>query len=119
MDAHSAALFLSAVTVAEIEDGIAKARRMGASRKADHLAAWFDAVLHLYGDRILALDTDVARTAGRLSDKARAGGMSPGFADVIIAATADHHHLTVLTRNLKHFQGMGVRVHDPFVKLPD
>lgn len=39
MDAQSGVLFLSAVTIAEIEDGIAKARREGAARKADGLAA--------------------------------------------------------------------------------
>jgi toxin FitB len=57
MDTHSASLFLSAVTVAEIEDGIAKLHREGATRKSEDLAAWLETVLHLYGDRVLALDT--------------------------------------------------------------
>ena len=64
MDEHSAALFLSAVTVAEIEDGIAKLRREGATRKSEDLKDWFETVLHLYGDRVLAFDTPVARIAG-------------------------------------------------------
>ena len=46
-------LFLSAVTVAEIEDGIAKLRREGATRKSEDLKDWFETVLHLYGDRVL------------------------------------------------------------------
>ncbi len=118
MDAHSTALFLSSVTVAEIEDGIAKARRAGAARKATELSAWLDVVLHLYGDRVLAFDAPIARIAGALSDRARASGQAPGFADIVIAATARHHGLTILSRNLKHFEPLGVPVIDPFAALP-
>jgi toxin FitB len=50
MDAHSDSLFLSVVTVAEIENGIAKLRREGATRKSADLAAWLETVLHLYAD---------------------------------------------------------------------
>src|ERR1700760_4327405 len=106
-DAHSASLFLSGVTVAEIEDGIAKLRREGATRKSAEIAAWLETVLHLYGDGILAFDTPTARVAGALSDRARGLGHAPGFADIIIAATAHQHRLTILSRNLKHFQPLG------------
>lgn len=118
MDRHSDELFLSAVTIAEIEEGIAKARREGAARKADDLSAWLDAVLHLYGNRVLALDAELARGLGQLSDHARALGRPPGLADLIIAATAVHHGLTILTRNVKHFAPLGVTVLDPFTALP-
>jgi hypothetical protein len=118
MDAHSAELFLSAVTVAEIEDGIAKLRREGATRKAADLVAWLETLLHLYGSRILPFDTAAARVAGALSDQARARGQAPGFADIAIAATAKHHGLTILTRNLRHFEPLGVPSIDPFVALP-
>jgi predicted nucleic acid-binding protein len=73
MDAHSALLFLSVVTVAEIEDGIAKLRR------SDVRAAWLETVLHLYGDRILAFDTPTARIASALSDQARGPRSSAGI----------------------------------------
>ncbi len=118
MDAHSAALSLSAATVAEIEDGIAKLRREGAARRSADLAAWWDAVLHLYGDRILPLDTATARVAGALSDHARGQGQAPRLADLIIAATARRHDLTILSRNLRHFAPLGVPVLDPFTSLP-
>ena len=118
MDAHSAVLFLSAVSVAEIQDGIAKSRREGATRKADDLDAWLETLLHLYGARVLSFDVEVARVAGDLSDRARALGRPPGFADVVIAATAAHHRLTLLTRNIKHFEPLGVALHDPFSALP-
>lgn len=118
MDKHSAELFLSAVTVAEIEDGIAKLRREGATHKAADLMAWLETLLHLYGSRILPFDTATTRVAGVLSDEARAQGQAPGFADIAIAATAKHHGLTLLSRYLRHFESWGVPVIDPFAALP-
>jgi predicted nucleic acid-binding protein len=118
MDAHSDILFLSAVTVAEIEDGIAKLRREGATRKSADLTAWLETLLHLYGDRILAFDTPKARIAGTMADRAQGQGFAPGFADVVIAATARHRGLTILSRNVRHFEPLGVVVLDPFAALP-
>ena len=118
MDAHSTSLFLSVVTVAEIEDGIAKSRRERATRKSSNLASWLETVMHLYGDRILAFDTPTARIAGAISDQARGQGHAPGLADIIIAATAQHHRLTILSRNVRHFKPLGIAVLDPFVALP-
>jgi len=118
MDLHSASLFLSAVTVAEIEDGIAKLRREGAARKSADLTAWLETVLHLYSDRVLAFDTPIARIAGAMADRARGQGHAPGLADIIIAATARQHGLTILSRNLRHLEPLGIAVLDPFAKLP-
>jgi len=118
MDSHSSDLLLSAITVAEIADGIAKARREGAKRKASDLAAWLRTVLHLYGDRVLAFDSPTAEIAGALADLARSRGHSPGFADIAIAATARRHDLTILSHNGRHFAPMDVPVIDPFQQLP-
>lgn len=118
LDAKSSSLFLSVVTIAEIEDGIAKLRREKATRRSKDLAQWLDAVLHLHGDRILAFDTGIARLAGQLSDRAREQGHAPGFADIIIAATARRHALTILSRSVKHFGPLGVPVLDPVSELP-
>ena len=109
---------MSAVTVAEIEDGIAKLRREGATRKGADLTAWLDTVLHLYGDRIIAFDAATARIAGAMSDRARGFGHAPGLADIIIAATAKHRGLIILSRNIRHLGPLGVAVVDPFVELP-
>ena len=118
MDRNSDRLYLSAITIAEVEDGIARARRLGARQKAANLADWLETVLHLYGDRVLPFDVPASRLAGRLSDLARARGHAPGFADLAIAATAQARSLTVLTRDLRHFRPLGVPAHDPFVSLP-
>lgn len=119
LDVRSDELFLSTVTVTEIADGIAKLRRIGALARADHLDDWLDVVLHLYGDRVIPFDVPAARRAGLLMDRARATGQAPGFADLAIAATAGVHELTVLTRNIRHFAPLDIRVVDPFESLPD
>jgi predicted nucleic acid-binding protein len=118
MESRSGDLFLSAVSVAEIADGIAKVKREGASRKAADLSAWLETVLHLYGERVLAFDGATAQIAGTLSDLARGRGHSPGLADVIIAATARRHELIILSRNERHFAPMHANVIDPFRELP-
>jgi predicted nucleic acid-binding protein len=122
LEGHSDSLFLSVVTIAEIESGIANAERKEAVRKAALLTAWLEAVLHLYGHRVLPLDTIIARAAGRLDGFARGAGLSPGFADIAIAATAATHGLIILTRNLRHFRPLGLTVldplHDPLPQLP-
>jgi predicted nucleic acid-binding protein len=118
MERNSAGLYISVVTVAEVEDGISKARREGASRKADRLFDWLETVLHLYSARVLPIDLLVARLIGRLSDVARGMGQAPGLADLAIAATALQHGCVILTRNLRHFGFFDVACHDPFESLP-
>jgi predicted nucleic acid-binding protein len=119
MARNSDRLYLSVITVTEIGDGIAKARRTGAIRKADLLTGWFGVMLHLYDNRILPFDLPAAHCAAQLSDHARAIGLSPGFPDLAIAATAQARGLTVLTRNLRHFAPLGVKVQNPFDLLPE
>ncbi|MCE2492659.1 MAG: PIN domain-containing protein [Alphaproteobacteria bacterium] len=118
MDSHSDSLFLSAVTVAEICDGIAKMRRTGSAARAASLEDWLDLMLHLYAERVLPFDIAAARVAGELTDRARAAGRLPGFADIAIAATAASRSLVVLTRNLRHFGPLEIPAHDPFDSLP-
>lgn len=118
MERNSERLYLSVITVGEVEDGIAKARREGAHRKADRLAEWLDVLLHFYGARVLPLDIAAARLLGVLSDQARASGQALGWADSAIAAMARSRGYTILTRNLRHFRGLAVPAHDPFELLP-
>lgn len=118
LDAHSDGLFLSAVTVAEVCEGIASLKRAGAAARASRLGDWLEAVVHLYGDRILPFGVAEARLAGVLMDRARGAGNSPGFADLAIAATAASHDLAILTRNVRHFAPLGARVVNPFEILP-
>jgi predicted nucleic acid-binding protein len=101
-------LFLSVVTLGEIERGIEK-RRKADPVFADELAAWLESLVHLYADRILPVTPRVARRWGRLS--AQIGHES---ADLLIAATALSHGLTVVTLNTAHFAPTGVGLINPF-----
>lgn len=106
--ARSDRLYVSAVTVVEIDQGIRKLRRTGGRARADAIEKWLEALIDGASERILPLDTRTARIAGDLSDRAAAAGRHPGFADVAIAATARAHGLLLLTANTKHFAAIGV-----------
>lgn len=101
-------LFLSAITIGEIERGIVRQHAKDPAF-AEALDSWLTRTMQVYGDRILAVDTNVARRWGQLS--ARIGNDG---ADLLIAATALEHDLTVVTRNVRHFEPTGVTVIDPF-----
>lgn len=118
LQANHQRLFLPAIAVAEMAQGIGKLRRNGGADRADRLDRWLDGLIAVYADRILPLDASVARLAGQMSDAAMAQGRHPGFADVAIAALAQHAGLVLLTRNLKHFQPLGVACLDPLLELP-
>ncbi|MGO7167280.1 type II toxin-antitoxin system VapC family toxin [Rhizobium leguminosarum] len=107
------ALFLSALTVAEIEKGMRSLHRRGGIERAKRLSTWLDFVTESFGDRILPMDTVVARIVGVLEDEAESHGRHPGLGDLIIAATARAYDLTVITENLRHFQPLDVAVDLP------
>lgn len=109
---QTADLYLSVVSIGEVERGIARQRRRDPAF-ARALASWLDGVMSLYGDHILAVDVAAARRWGRLSD-----AMGHESADLLIAATALEHGLTVVTRNVRHFEPAGVPVVNPFREQP-
>ena len=111
-DDRTEALYLSAITAAEIEAGIARLFRTGSVCRAGALRAWFDRILAVYADRVLSFDLTAARVAGAIGD---AAGRHPGFADVAIAAIAKARELVVVTLNRRHFEPLGVETVDPFV----
>ncbi|MCD2173170.1 type II toxin-antitoxin system VapC family toxin [Rhizobium sp. C4] len=101
-------LFLSAITIAEIEKGLRGLHRRGGIERARSLNGWLDMVVERFADRILPLDAVVGRHLGKLEDAAISTGHHPGLGDLIIAATARAYGLTVVTRNLRHFAPLGV-----------
>ena len=97
-------LYLSVVTVGEIERSIMRQQRRDPGFVRG-LALWLDRLLAWYGERILPVDTATARRWGRLS-----ATLGQDSADLLIAATALEHGLTVVTRNVRHFEPTGVPV---------
>ncbi|MDK4701661.1 type II toxin-antitoxin system VapC family toxin [Rhizobium sp. CNPSo 4062] len=109
------ALFLSAMSVSEIEKGIRSLHRRGGTERAKRLSDWLDFITDSFSDRILPMDTVVARIAGALEDDALSKGHNPGLGDIIIAATARAYDLTVITENLRHFQPLDVSADLPAI----
>ena len=103
------ACFLSTITLLEIRLGIEVARKSD-RQKASILEAWFDErVKPAFAGRILLVDNEMSETCGRLhAERPRS------FRDGLILATALVHELTVVTRNVKDFEGGGVRVINPW-----
>lgn len=117
MRRNDRALFLSPVTLMEIEAGILKLRReKNKIKRSEQLAAMRDGLLADFRERVLAMDVDVALTVARLAEAVRP--MVIELDDLIIAATAKAHGLVVLTRNLRHFEPTGVAALDPLAALP-
>ncbi len=105
---RSSDLFLSVISIGEIERGISLQRRHGPDF-ASALAGWLDRLLSTYGDRIVPFALGSARRWGQLS--AAIGNTS---ADLQIAATALEHGLAVVTGNVSDFAPTGVAVLNPF-----
>ena len=99
---------LSAISIEELTFGVARAA--GARRSA--LGRWLDAVLA--SAEVLAVTAEIARTAGQLRAARETRGRRVAQADMLIAATALNAGLTLATRNLRDFDGTGVRIVDPF-----
>ena len=116
LDRNGASLFLSVMTITEMDAGAFKLRRTGNPDRADEIAQLVQAILTDFADRILAVDIETARHVARL---AAATYQQPvALPDVIIAATAVRHGLIVLTRNVGDFTRLGISFHDPFAQLP-
>ena len=106
------ALYLSAVTVGELRYGIARVPDHGRRRFLD---TWLAAdLLEEFEGRILAVDTDVADRWGKLRAQATVLGKTLPVIDGLIAATALHHNLAIVTRNRGDLEQSGVTVVDPW-----
>jgi len=100
--------FLSVVVVGELARGIALKRRSDPVAAAA-LEKWFSHLKQLYGERILPVTLEVAETWGTL------GAVRPiSPEDGLIAATALVHGLTLVTRNVKNVEGLGVSLLNPW-----
>jgi predicted nucleic acid-binding protein len=102
-------LYLSAVTVGELRQGVERIRHRGDKSQAQRLEHWLLRVTSAYADRILPLDEETAHVWGRLRVPNPENPL-----DKQIAATALINDLVVVSRNVGHYTPTGVRVRNPF-----
>ena len=105
-------VFLSVVTIGEIQKGIEK---LPASKRKEALRTWLkEDLLVRFHDRLLPLGVGEMLTWGSLMGKVEAKGMPMPLIDSLIAATALHHDLVVVTRDQDDFAPSGVRLLNPW-----
>jgi tRNA(fMet)-specific endonuclease VapC len=108
----NASLYLSVVSVGELRRGFTLLPR---SRRRTQLEQWFEQyLLPLFAGRILPVTQSVADRWGVLGGECQLRGTPLNTADGMIAATALEHDLTIATRNVKDFAGLGVAVFNPW-----
>ena len=100
-------IYLSAMTVGEIQMGVEITRRQD-TQKAREIESWLAQVVATF--QVLPLDAEVCREWGRLIDR-RTKALTE---DAFIAATAKVHDFTLVTRNLRDFQGWDLKLFNPF-----
>jgi predicted nucleic acid-binding protein len=106
------ALFISSVSFGELRKGIIL--RSPGKRRED-LEAWIETdLLILFSERILPVTRSIAERWGVLDGHRQLAGRPLNVPDGQIAATALEHDLTVVTRNVKDFAGLGVTIFNPW-----
>jgi toxin FitB len=103
-------LFLPVQVIGELQSGITILLQRGDLPQAMRVEQWFEAILIKHSSRILTFDLTCARRWGVLR-----GSSEQNQIDKQIAAVALVYDLTVVTRNISHFAGTGVRLLNPFL----
>lgn len=97
-----ASLYLSVITLGEIEKGILKLRKAD-PRRSQKLTAWLGKVEQRFAGRILPLDTATLHVWAQISAHTELAGQPMPVMDGLLMATAQCHGLTVVTRNVQDF----------------
>ncbi len=105
-------VYISVLTFGELRRGV---DRLTPGRRRHRLDTWLSEELaDRFVDRVLPVDHDVADVWGRLLAHSESAGRPVGAVDGLIAATAEHHGLEVVTRNVRDFESTGVRLLNPW-----
>jgi hypothetical protein len=105
-------LYLSVLTVGELRKGVL---RLAEGRRRSGLVRWLENdVKRRFAGRLLPVDLEVGELWGHLTGQLAARGRTLPVIDSLLAATALHHHLIVVTRNVEDFAAAGVRVENPW-----
>jgi predicted nucleic acid-binding protein len=110
--AEESLLFLSVLTVGEIRKGVAS---LAPSKRRTLLETWLEIELpSRFSSRILSIDAAIADRWGSLTAIAKSEGLALSIIDGLLAATAIHHNLTVVSRNDSDFVGLQVPIFNPW-----
>lgn len=101
-DQDEASLFISVITLGEIEKGILKLRASD-PRRSQKLTAWLGKVEQRFAGRILPLDAAALHVWAQIAAHAEQAGYPLPVMDGLLMATAQCHGLTVVTRNVQDF----------------
>lgn len=104
--ARVSSMTVSAITVEEIFYGLT-------SKPNLRIQNWFEGFLENYC-QILPITTEIAKRSGELRGQLKSTGKTHTQADMIIAATTQIHQLTLVTRNIRDFDGCGIPLLNPF-----
>ena len=111
-DADDDQLYFSVVSLGEILKGVTL---VSESKRRSQLQQWLDETLRPWFEgRILPVNQSIAERWGVLAARCQIKGRPLKVGDGLIAATALQHDLTVVTRNVKDFAGLGVTVFNPW-----
>lgn len=99
-------IYLSVVTIEEIYYGLT-------AKPSSRIQNWFESFLATYC-QVLPITLEIAKCSGELRGFLRTQGKPRTQADILIAATSKVHSLTLVTRNIKDFEGCGISTLNPF-----
>jgi len=109
-------LYTASLAIAELRSGID--RLVDPARKSD-LARWLEQkVRPFFGTRIVEPDEAVWMAMLGILERAKANRRTLPVSDLIFAATAERHGMVVVTRNVKDFDGSGIRILNPWQTAP-
>ena len=109
---HEANLFLSSITIGEIQKGISK---LPDSKRKDDLQKWLDDdLIERFEGRLLGIDIRVAKKWGEIQALSEHRGLKIPVVDCLIASVGLTYEMTVVTRNIEHMKPSGVMLYDPW-----
>jgi predicted nucleic acid-binding protein len=114
LDAAPPDTYFSVATLSEIGYGIL---RLEVGARRNRLSTWRDELVRVAGRNVLPVDGAVADAWSAVRARAAANGRPMPLIDALIAATAQHHGLTVVTRNVSDFEAWGGPVFNPWTGM--
>jgi toxin FitB len=109
--AQAPRLWLATVVIGELLSGI---HLLPEGKRKQAFLEGYEALINAHSDRIVAFDLAASRLYGEIVARQHRAGRNPGTADSQLAAIALAKGMALATRNVKHFEGLGIRLINPW-----